>query len=63
MMQFSSHAMKRMQERAITELEVYHVMRYPQEHNLTCAKGFAGNRVIKIRFVEKESHKTIITIM
>ena len=65
---YSSHAEKRMKQRGITKQEVEHII----EYHSYIKKSFEGtkevlgtvrNRIIKIKFIEKENYIKIITII
>ena len=66
--EYSDHAKKRMRQRGISELEIKHIM----EHPIYVKKSFDGtkeaagevrNRILKMKFIEKENYIKIITVM
>ena len=65
---YSDHAIKRMKQRGITELEVEHIL----EHPVYIKKSFEGrkvavgeikNKLVRIVFIEIEKDIKIVTIM
>ena len=65
---YSEHAIKRMKQRGITELEIKYVLEHPTYVKKTFegrkeAVGIIKNRMIKIVFFETESYLKIITII
>ena len=65
---YSDHAKKRMKQRGITELEVEHVLNYPQYTKKSFegrkeALGIIKNKTIKVEFIEIENYIRIITVM
>ncbi len=65
---YSDHAKKRMKQRGITELEVEHILKYPEYIKKSFegtkeAAGEVNRRIIKIKFIEIENYIKIITIM
>jgi uncharacterized DUF497 family protein len=65
---YSEHALKRLKQRGITELEVNHVILYPQYvkksfEGRKSAVGEINKRQIKVVFVEKENYLKVITII
>lgn len=65
---YSEHAIKRMKQRGITELEVEHILRYPSYIKKSFeetkeAVGKVNNRLIKIKFIEIENYIKVITVM
>lgn len=65
---YSDHAIKRMKQRGITELELEHVLEYPMYVKKTFegrkeAVGMINSRMIKIVYFEIENYLKIITIM
>ena len=65
---YSEHAKRRMKQRAITELEVEHVLQHPDFiinsfEGTQEAIGKLQYRTIKIKFISKENYIKIITVM
>ena len=65
---YSDHAKKRMKQRGITELEIEHVLKYPEYVKKSFegrkeAVGKVKDKVIKIAFFEEENYIKIISIM
>ena len=65
---YSEHAIKRMKQRGITELEIKYMLEHPTYVKKTFedrkeAVGIIKNRMIKIVFFETESYLKIITII
>ena len=65
---YSEHALKRMKQRGITEIEVKHILEYPSYIKKTFsgrkeAVGEISNRTIKIEFIEIENYIKIITVI
>lgn len=65
---YSEHAIKRMKQRGITELEIEHILK----HSFYIKKSFEGtkeavgeinNRLVKIKFIEIENYIKIVTVM
>lgn len=65
---YSEHAIKRMKQRGITELEIMHVLVFPEKvikihNNRKEAIGTVYNRNIKIIFENIENYIKIITVI
>ena len=65
---YSEHALKRMRQRGITELEIKHIINHPDYVKKSFegtkeAFGELNGRSIKIKFVETESYIKVITVM
>jgi len=63
---YSFHAIQRMKQRGITDLEVRHVLEYParikKTHRIE-AHGIVNHRAIKVVYVKKDNYLRIITVM
>ena len=65
---YSEHAIKRMKQRGITNLEIEHILKYPNYIKKSFegrkeAEGEVRNRLVKIEFIEKENYIKIITVI
>lgn len=65
---YSEHALKRMKQRGVTELELEHVLKYYTFLKKTFegrkeAVGTIKNRLVKVVFVETENYLKVITII
>lgn len=65
---YSDHARKRLKQRGITELEVEHVLKYPNYikksfEGRKIAVGEVNRREIKISFIKKENYIKVITVI
>ena len=65
---YSEHAIKRMKQRGVTDLEIEHILKYPSYIKKSFegtkeALGEVNNRSIKIKFVKIGNYIKIITIM
>ena len=65
---YSDHAKKRLRQRGITELEVAHILNYPNYvkksfENRKMAVGEINNRKVMVVFVEKENFIKVITVL
>lgn len=64
---YSDHARIRMKQRAITELELEHVLKYPNQiksfDGTQEAIGEVNNRLVKIKLIPIKNHIKIITVM
>ena len=65
---YSDHAIKRMKQRGIIELEIEQVLKFPMYVKKTFndrkeAFGEVNNREILVEFIETETYIKIITIM
>mgnify|MGYP001558045550 CR=1 FL=1 len=66
--EYSLHAMRRMRQRAIIDLEVEYVLTHPQRTGALPDErkevvGFVNHRFIKVILIEKENHIKIITVI
>ena len=65
---YSDHALKRMKQRGITELEVEHILKYPVYTKKSFEEreevvGTVQGKTIKIILLEREKHIKIVTII
>ena len=65
---YSSHAMKRMKQRGISELEVEHILEHPfyikkTIEGLKEAVGTVQSRTVKVIYDETENYINIVTVM
>ena len=65
---YSDHALKRMRQRGVTELDVEYALQFPSYIKKTFSErmeavAIVRNRMIKIKFVEMESYIRIITVI
>ncbi len=65
---YSEHAIRRMKQRGITEMEIEYVLDYPTYVKKTFegrkeAMGIVKSRIIKVVFFEIENYLKIITII
>jgi len=65
---YSDHALKRMKQRGLTELQVEHILEYPSYVRKSFegrkeAVGLLEHRIIKVVFVEIENYLKIVTII
>ena len=65
---YSEHAIKRMKQRGITELEIEYILEHPSYIKKSFeetkeAVGKINNRLIKIKFIEIENYIKVITVM
>lgn len=65
---YSGHALKRMGQRGVTELEVEHILRFPDYVRKSFegrkeAVGEIGSRRVKVVFIEKENYLKIVTVI
>ena len=65
---YSSHAIKRMKQRGISELEVEHILEHPfyvkkTIEGLKEAVGTVQNRTVKVVYDETENYIKIVTVM
>lgn len=66
--QYSDHARLRMRQRAITELEIEHVLKYPNQiiksfDGTQEAIGEVNSRLIRIKLIPIKNYIKIITVM
>ena len=66
--EYSDHAIKRMKQRGMTELEIEHVLTYPTYIKKSYlgrkeAVGTVKNRTIKVAFEEIETYIRIVSVM
>ena len=65
---YSEHALKRMKQRGISELELAHVLKHPTYTKKTFegrkeAIGNIQNRTITVIYLETETYIKVITVM
>jgi|TARA_Y100000310_G_scaffold182131_1_gene182181 uncharacterized DUF497 family protein len=65
---YSDHALKRMKQRGITELEIQHVLSHPSYVKKSFegrkeAVGNIQNRTIKVVFFETENYIKVVTLI
>ena len=64
---YSEHAIKRMGQRAITELHIEYVLEHPNAilnsyEGTKIAVGMIDGRTIKVVFIKKENYIKVITV-
>ena len=65
---YSNHAKKRMKQRGITEIEVEHILQYPDYIKKSFeekreAVGELKNKSIKVVFIQTENYINVITFI
>ena len=65
---YSDHAERRMKQRAVTKLEVEHILQYPNQiiksfDGTQEAIGEVNNRTIRVKLIPIKNYIKIITVM
>jgi len=65
---YSNHALRRLKQRGITQIEIEHILNYPYYikkmfKKRKSAVGEVNKRIIKVVYIEKKNYINIITVI